>query len=314
MRRWWSTGIAAVMLVSATACGGGDDGGGGGEGKSRAAAVRVTVPPGGWPQPVNGRVTERMCDLLTDADYQEYGYPQRPFEKKEIDPNNPDWAVCTRRLGGSSFSIGLRPSAELAKKEFQQRLQQHKDLMFQDHRQMILATDLVPGADESWFDYSALEIAVRDFDEYEILVRRGSLLFSIVLTMDPKRGGKDPKTTLVGLAQRVLQRLPGVGTRDTGQTPTVVYELLGNGSVFTINYWDPGVRRLVFRNNVKLPWRLKRTFDPRQAELDGPFSVSGGAFLGSDPRGVRCRILMNGRVVAEKSHPQFVGCDYRYPG
>jgi len=306
MRRWWSAGIAAVMLVSAAACGtvGGDGDDGGGK-KSRAAAGEVTPPPGGWPQPVNGRVTEEMCDLLTDADYARYGHPQLPYESREISRQQPDRVVCLR-TGGSTFEVALRPTVTTAELEYKETLRSHKERMLSDRRRMILVTDLVPGADASWFDYATLGDEDRTFLEYEIRVRRGRLLLAITMSVKREHEGQDPKTTLAGLAQRVLERLPGVGAQDAGQTATVVYELLGTGTAERVTYWDTESSEQVQRTGVRLPWRRKLSFDP-QAAKTVPFTLNGWR---KDPLAgvIRCRISVNGRVLIEDVNTMGANC------
>ncbi|WP_233358775.1 MmpS family transport accessory protein [Thermomonospora amylolytica] len=261
---------------------------------------------------MNGQVTEDMCDLLTPADYAQYGHPQMPYESKEISADQPDRVVC-RRILGSTFQVALRPSAKTAELEYEQTLRRHKERMLSDRRQTILVADLVRGADASWFDYATLGIDGSEFVEYEIQARRGSLLVSITMTVNDKRKGQDPKTTLAGLAQRALERLPNVGTQDPAQTPTVVYELLGKGTARQIGYWDSEAHRYVQRTKVKLPWRLELPFDPQEAKTI-PFSLTGGIEMTHTLQVIRCRVSVGGRVLVEQANPGFTSCLAHYRG
>jgi hypothetical protein len=281
-----------VLALLATGGCGLFSGGGEGDGEKPAAP-----PPGGWPQPVDGRVNEKMCDLLTEADYRRYGHTRFPYSSRELSGAAANKVTCTA-TAGDSFEVAVLPTAAAAKIEYAGELRLHKKRMQDDQRPTILATGLVPGADESWFDYWTLGTEGSKFKEHEIRVRRGSLLFSITLSGIRGEREQDPRTVLTGLAGLVLQRLPGVGAKDTGRTLAVAYELTGQGRAKTVQYFDAAAGKSVTRRNVKLPWHVEVPFVPLE---HGGTSFQLSAQSADPVAGIGCRISVGGKLLAEQT-------------
>ncbi|WP_103941173.1 MmpS family transport accessory protein [Thermomonospora echinospora] len=257
---------------------------------------------------MNGRVTEQMCDLLTEADYRRYGHRRFPYTSKTLGEGGSNKVACSA-TGGDWLTLALQPTAEAAKIEYAGTLRDHKRRMQEDQRQTILVTNVVPGADESWFDYATLGSEGSRFKEHEIQVRRGALLFSITLSGIRGEDEQDPKTVLTGLAGLVLQRLPGVGAKDTGRTLTVAYELTGQGRAKTVSYFDSATGETVSRRNVKLPWHVELPFVPTE-HVGTSFQLN--AQSANPTAGLGCRISVGGKLLAEQNNLGLVFCMGNY--
>jgi hypothetical protein len=254
-------------------------------------------PPGGWPQPENGRLTERMCGLLTDADYAKLGHRRLPSVSAKRSPTGANRVDCLF-MTDDELSLDLQPTAESAKLVFAADYRNHKRRMAEDERQSILATSVVQGADTSWYDYATLGSDSGPYKEHELQLRRGSLLVGITLSGLRGKSEPDPRTVLAGLAALVLQRIPDVGKTDTGRTHQVKYEVLGTGRATSLNYNDPTSGKSIKRKNVALPWRLVvpmgETGRPVILLSLNAASIAPQAALG-------CRISVDGVPVAEQS-------------
>ncbi len=281
-------------------------GGGGG------AGVKAAGPPaGGWPQPANGQLTTAMCGLLTDADYTRYGHERLPsVSQKRVDgqPNAVDCLYMTQ----DDLNLSVQPTAEAAKLAFAATLRDHKSRMTEDHRQSVLASNVVPGADESWFDAWTLGTDDSKFPEHEIQVRRGSLIVGIVLSGLKGKQEKDPREVLSGLAGLVLQRVPNVGRADTGVTETVRYTVTGHGRVKSLTYFDPASGKSVDLKNVRLPWKVTRPL-VNQGQPMIPLMVNSQSTSPMAPIG--CTISAGGRSLADERNLGFALCQGTYtPG
>jgi hypothetical protein len=94
----WSPGVgnrlpvsvlSLALMIALAGCGlTGIDRPIGGEARGGGAGAAAGPPPGGWPQPENGRLTDKMCGLLTDADYAKFGHRRLPrvSEKRQVQP------------------------------------------------------------------------------------------------------------------------------------------------------------------------------------------------------------------------------------
>jgi hypothetical protein len=278
----------------------GNDGGAWPPAKERASAgaaapARATPPPGGWPQPEGGRLTEKMCGLLTDADYARFGHRRLPSVSEKLSESGSNRVNCLY-MTGDELWLDLQPTAESARLVFAADFRTHKRRMAQDERQSVLATSVVPGIDASWYDYATLGSDGPN-QEHELRLRRGSLLVGITLSGIKGKNEQDPRTVLTGLAALVLQRVPDVGKTDTGRTHKVTYEVLGTGRATSITYGDPTVGKAITRKNVRLPWRLVlpigATGRPGTPLVLNAASAAPLASLG-------CRISVDGRTVASE--------------
>jgi hypothetical protein len=212
-----------------------------------AGPARSTPPPGGWPQPAGKWLTERMCGLLTKADYTTHGHTAQP----ENTINALDNSVDCHYPAGEEMTLSLKPTAEFAKYVFGTGLQIHRDRLAAGHRRSEVARDVVGVADESWFDVFTATLGSTAAHP-EIQVRRGALILDITLG---GATGKDPRGVLTKLAGLVLHRLPHVGAKDTGTTHTISYEASGAGRAGSVEWHDyGGVQDDRIVQNVRLPW------------------------------------------------------------
>jgi hypothetical protein len=213
-----------------------------------AGSVHATPPPGGWPQPSGKWLTERMCGLLTKADYASPGHVRQPDDNTI---NALDNSVDCHYPAGEEMRLSLKPTAEFAKYVFATGLQIHQDRLAAAHRRPELARDVAGATDESWFDVYTATLGSTAADP-EIQVRRGALILDITL------GGareKDPRGILTKLAGLVLGRLPHVGAKDTGITHKITYEATGAGRATSVEWHDyGGVQDDRIVQNVRLPW------------------------------------------------------------
>lgn len=284
-----------ALALALSGCGGGD-------GKDKAPApgkapakpaAEATAPAGGWPQPENGRLTAKMCGLLTDGDYARYGHQRMPQEDAGPAQDDSNSVYCTYMLG-DQLTLGLQKSAQGAKIAFKQGLDRHKDRL--KGKQSVLASNVVQGADESWFDYSTLGGSP---SEYEVEARRGGLIVGIVLSEVPQHPDKDPKGMLAALAALVLQRIPDVGKTDTGIVHQVKYVVWGSGgAALQIVYSDPVNSKSVTLKNVKLPWHKEFPMPDTGSRPTAALSISGA--MGSPTGVLGCEVLVDGKPVQKK--------------
>jgi hypothetical protein len=295
-----------ALALALSGCGGGDGDGTGrtpGPGKPPANPAGATAPAGGWPQPENGRLTAKMCGLLTDGDYAKYGHERMPQEDAGPAQDGSNAVNCMYMLG-DQLTLSLQKSAQGAKIAFKQGLDDHKERL--KGKQSVLASNVVQGADESWFDYSTLGGSP---SEYEVEARRGGLIVGIVLSEVPQHPDKDPKGMLAGLAALVLQRIPDVGKSDTGIVHQVKYVVWGTGGpALQIVYNDPVNSKTVTLKHVKLPWRKEFPMPDTGTQPTAALSITG-ASAGS----LGCEVLVDGKSV-QKQEPStgIASCDAMY--
>jgi hypothetical protein len=258
-----------------------------------AAKASGGPPPGGWPQPVNGQLTTQMCGLLTDADYAKYGHERLPMVSEKRSDNEPNAVDCLH-MTQDDLTLNLQPTAEAAKLTYDARLRDHKHRLVEDGRPTVLAENVVPGSDQSWFDYWTLGTANSKFTEYEIGVRRGSLIVSMILSGLKGKKEKDPRVVLSGLAGLVLQRIPSVGRTDTGKTQKARFSVTGPGRAKQIVYNDPATSKTVTLKNVKLPWHVEKPL----VTLGSPMVMfTLNATSNSPMAALGCSISVDGQTV-----------------
>lgn len=252
-------------------------------------------PPGGWPQPENGRITQKMCGLLTDADYAKFGHQRLPSVSQ--DQGTGSNAVTCLYMTSDELTLNLQPTAESAKIVYADDLKDHKERLASDGRQSILATNVVPGADESWFDYWTIGTEASKMPEHELRLRRGSLLVNLVLSGIKGKNEQDPRTVLSGLAALVLQRIPDVGKVDTGTTHKVTYQVTGKGRAKEIDYADPTQSKIIKAGGHPLPWKIVKPV-PSLGDQQVPLTLS--ALAASPMAAIGCRISVDGKIVTEQ--------------
>ncbi|MDN3353406.1 hypothetical protein [Actinomadura sp. DC4] len=290
-RRTAALSLGCALLLALAGCGTKVTGGGGG------GAEAAGPPAGGWPQPVNGKLTTAMCGLLTDADYKKFGHDRLPSVSQKMVDGEPNAVDCLYTVQDDLY-LSLQPTAEAAKLGFAARLKDHKDRLAEDQRPTVLATNVVQGADESWFDYWTLGTADSKFKEYELQLRRGALLVNITLSGLKGKTEQDPRTVLSGLAGLVLQRIPTVGKTDTGRTLKAKFTVIGPGRARQIIYNDPSTQKSVTVKNVKLPWHVEKPL----ITLGQPTVMLTLNALDSSPMAaVGCNISVDGQTVVQES-------------
>jgi hypothetical protein len=279
------------LALALSGCGGGGKDKAPEAGKGAASpASNGGAPAGGWPQPENGRLTAKMCGLLTDGDYAKYGHQRMPLEDGGPAQNGTNSVECMYMLG-DELTLNLQKTAQGAKLAFEKGLNDHKDRL--KGKKSVLQSGVVQGADESWFDIATLGA---DAGEYEVQARRGALLVGITLAGDPQKPAKDPKGTLAGLAGLVLQRLPNVGKSDTGTVHQVTYVVTGSvPKAREVSFYDPVKSKSLTLKNVKLPWRRSLAMPDVGDQPSAALTVSGNTMVPTGRLG--CEILVDGKSV-----------------
>ncbi|WP_165978540.1 hypothetical protein [Actinomadura darangshiensis] len=302
---------AGVLALALAGCGDGGNAKEQGAGGSSLKPAAQGPPAGGWPQPENGRLTDKMCGLLTNADYAKYGHQLMPLIDQPAGGNGTTAKANTvgcLHLLGDSMSLSLHESAKAAELVFEQDLDRHKTEMKSPSGNSVFATGVVQGMDESWFDRKTPAMS----DEYTVAARRGSLVVELTLDGNPQKPDKDPRGALSGLASLVFQRLPNVGTSDTAPTHRVRYLLTGIGKAKQVVYEDPETQKQVELHNVKLPWR-SRTFsvaEPGTTVIG--LLVSGIYPMQKASAPMACKIFLDDRPVDQKSATGTASCDHTY--
>jgi hypothetical protein len=288
--RW----IVPVLALALAGCGSGGNKGSGGTDAGGP-------PPGGWPQAVDGKLTDKMCGLLTPADYTKYGHQLLPAAgENKAGPTG-------RTLGclymtGDELALNLQPTTEAGKLLFDSGLASHTKRMTEEHKNTQLTKDLVPGADQSWFDLSTLSSG-DEFPEYELQARRGSLVVTLNLTVAAAEKAKtSPHDTLAGLARLVLERVPDLGKVDTGTTLKARYVVLGKGKAQKLSYLDPNLGTNIELKDVALPWTIDIPMPSLEVQQTVALTVL--ANLPPPPLGVMpyvgCKIMVGDKVVDDK--------------
>ncbi|MFI5843175.1 hypothetical protein ACIA8K_26035 [Catenuloplanes sp. NPDC051500] len=221
---------ALATALCLTACGGGD--GGGAEG---------ATTPTAWPQPVDGKVTEAICDVLTTDDFLAVGVHAMRWEDRKPAPHLSPNAVTCHALGGHFLTFNLQPNPESAELYFTW-------LVGQNTRNGGVGTaeTAVPGADESWLTTGG--------DGVDLLVRRGALIINLAVGFLHDDKDFDPAKSAATLIGQALERLPDVGRTATGGPHQMVMTVTGKNSPdATIIYHGP-LDTQVTQETVGLPW------------------------------------------------------------
>ncbi|GAB7052228.1 hypothetical protein [Catenuloplanes indicus] len=226
--------LAAALCL--TACGPGDSGGSGDAGPGQA--------PTAWPQPVDGKLTEAMCDVLTPDDFLAVGVDALRWEERAVAPDISPNAVRCHALGGHFLWFTLQPDPVSADLYFQWLLHQQDTAP--------TAENHVPGADQSWFATGGTDP--------QLFVRRGALVLSLSVGFAHDDTGFDPRAATATLAGQALERLPDVGRVATGKPHEMVLTVTGKDTAQAIvGYTDPITVEAV-QETVTLPWNKKIQF------------------------------------------------------
>jgi hypothetical protein len=281
---------AAAVLLTLAGCGGDDDGTGG----------TVKAPEGGWPQAENGRVTAKMCGLITPDDFESLGHRQiMSFEARTSPPPATNAVEC-EAPAADFLGLNVQPTVEAATIWHKASLAGRKKEVIDHQRDTILVENVVTGADASWFDYWVDSGKDSKYKDYQLQLRRGALIVELRLGGIEGTDDEGPKGTLTALADRVLQRVGDLGKTDTGATPTMHLEVLGKGKARSISYFVPDVEGVVQLDNVKLPWKKDVKIadhgeNPQVVSLNADAYVAGALV----PPPIACRMLLDGKIVVE---------------
>lgn len=257
------TALCCALVIALTGC----RLAGGGEPEEAAP------PAGGWPQPDGDKVTERMCGLLTDADYKKLGHGRQASLTRSV--NDRFNSVDCLYKATDELTVTLEPTKDYAHYVFGADLADHKKQLAQSGRRPILANGVVGAADESWYDLWTSGTAAAQPVAHELRLRRGSLIIGITLGGHRGKAEKDPRSVLIALAGLVLRRLPGTGLKDTGTQHKVQYAVIGKGRAKSIEWADyTDVQNGGEASGARMPWLRTvsmATFDHGHTTPDDPY-------------------------------------------
>ncbi|AGL15607.1 MmpS family transport accessory protein [Actinoplanes sp. N902-109] len=292
-RRAATAACGLALALALAGCGGG----GGPHGGDPGGPVPTRAD---WPQPVDGQLTTEMCDLLGPDDYHAAGAVAAAFDERSVTPRSRPTMLSCHSAGENWLTLDLQPSAASGGIYY--------DWMRRDHAKRVgdsaeLRENVVPGADESWYDAAA--------GGHQLVVRRGSLIVGIhfgFLNEDADQPAA--MTTLAGL---VLQRT-AAGTTDTGKAHHATLTITGRparpGPV-DISYLDPNTTELVEVKGVTLPWTQELDFawygQTRAITVQASLQQPGLA------KYLSCKVTIDGKAAGE-SMPQvsFTTCRGEY--
>jgi hypothetical protein len=282
---------AATVLLILAGCGDDDETGG-----------TVKAPEGGWPQAENGRVTAKMCGLITPDDFESLRHQQiMNFEARTSPPPATNAVEC-EAPAADFLGLNVQPTVEAATIWHKASLAGRKQEVIDHERDTILVENVVTGADESWFDYWLDSGEDSTYKDYQLQLRRGALIVELHIGGIEATDDTDPKATLTALADRVLQRVGDLGRTDTGTTPSMHLEVLGKGKARSISYTVPDVEGVVRLDNVKLPWqkdvKIADHGQTMQVVTLNADAATAGMLV---PPPIACRMLLDGKIVAEHS-------------
>ncbi|MEV6342841.1 hypothetical protein [Actinoplanes sp. NPDC051851] len=233
------TAMAAMVMLAACS---GTDGG----------SEKADATPSSWPQPVGGRLTTEMCDLLTADDFADAGVIALQWaDRTAAEPTEPSGLTC-HALGGHWLNLMLQPDPDSADLYY--------DYLLAQHEQRAEASDPqdggVTGADESWFDVSE----TGELGGHDLWARRGALLVGLNVGFLHDDGGFDPRAAAATLVAKLLSRIPDAGATGTGEPHELVLTVKGSGlSKARVMYYEP-VSGEKHEEVVALPWEYRARF------------------------------------------------------
>lgn len=227
-------GLALVLALAG--CSGGEPAGG------------DQKPPGrtSWPQPVDGKLTTDMCDLLGPDDYAAAGALAVAFDERTLARGTRSRELSCHSVGENWLTLNLQPDPVSGGLYYDWLLRGFRKNAGSPAQQR---ENVLPGADESWF--SALDRG------HKLVVRRGGLI--VGLRFGFLNEGIDHLAAATKLVGLVLERTRA-GTTATGEPHHVTLTVTGRparpGPV-DIQYLDPNTVQLVSEKGVTLPWTKK---------------------------------------------------------
>lgn len=284
--------LAAGLTLLLAACSG-DSG-------EKAAADPAPVS---WPQPVAGKLTPQMCDLLTPDDFQAAGVGVLAWESKKLVPDAGPNALSCHALGSTWFSLNLQPDPVSAELYYQSTLDQQRRGGSKTVRE-----GGVPAAEASWFDASKLSAST---PEHDFWARRGALLVGFHLGFLHDDNNYDPRKAAATLATLVLERIPQVGTATTGKPHEIVLTVTGKGlNSATITSAGPLDAKPTQEAGARLPWtrRVQAPWFGTRLQSVTLGAINTKGFPGK-PILLTCTVTVDGKQVAQQSSTSFVMCN-----
>jgi hypothetical protein len=274
-----AAGGLALVLASAGCDSGsapaGDDPGG-------PAATRTA-----WPQPVDGRLTTQMCDLLGPDDYAAVDAIATVFDERTLTPKAKPTGLSCHSVGETWLTLNLQPDAVSGGLYYESRLRAQRK---SPGASAELRQNVVPGADASYYG--------AEMGGHELVVRRRGLIVGLHFGFLNDR--IDQFAAATKLAGLVLQRTQA-GMSDTGEphhlTMTVTGRPARPGPV-DIQYLDPNTVELVKESGVTLPWT--KTVDFAWYGVSRP-SITMYVVLRKPTlnKYLNCKIVIDGKTVDE---------------
>ncbi len=280
--------VGLCCLLAVAGCGlAGKASGSGGSGGDKVAKP----PAGGWPQAQNNTLGDDMCGLLTDADFATVQLDAPLDGKGTSDAAN---SVFCEYMLGDAFDLYLQPTADAGKLLFDTLQADNTSRLKEDNRTAELATDVVPGVDQSYADLDPL--GTEEYPQYQVLARRGALLVRV-----STQSGKntDPEKAVAALVKLVLDRVPDLGKEDNGSTHVVTYLVTGTGTA-DVSYADFASTSVKDMSAVKLPLKVEMPIALYSADETINLSISATNKSFTEPIG--CEVLVDGKSV-KKSDP-----------
>ncbi|MFG1604740.1 hypothetical protein [Actinoplanes sp. NPDC049265] len=281
--RGWAA-LATALVLAAAGCGSGDAPAGGTP--DGPAATRTT-----WPQPVGGRLTTDMCDLLGPADYSAAGATAAVFNERKLMPRKDPTFLSCHSVGENWLTLNLQPGAVSGGIYYDWRLRQHRK---KAGKSAELRENVVPGVDASYYD--------AEDGGHQLVVRRGALI--VTLEMGFMNDGIDQFAATTKLVGLVLRRTRA-GTTETGEPHHLILTVTGRPARFgpvDIQYFDPNTLEAVKERADALPWIKKLDF-AWYGDFSPSISVDALPARPGLNKYLSCAVHIDGKKVDESLQP-----------
>jgi hypothetical protein len=300
--------LSGTLLLAAAGCGGGSAKTG--TGSTASSKAPAAAPAGGWPQAKDGKLDEKMCGILTAADFSSFDRIATDKVETSKPANASNGIQCNYALD-DTVTLELQPNAALAGQVYKSTLDGHQDGFKSSKVTSKLAQGVVTGADDSWYDVDPLSTGEGQLTDIDLWARRGALLVAIHLQgLMQGKGSGDPKSAAVGLAGLVLQRAPELGKTDTGTGHTMHLSVTGPGKATTLAYLDPTTAKNVELADVALPWSKDFSL---ASQGSAPILLSVTAASTQPAAALQCTITVDGKQVATGGRPGgLTFCSYTF--
>jgi hypothetical protein len=288
---------AAVLALALAACSGNS----GDKGDKPAETKPVS-----WPQPVDGKLTPEMCDLLTADDFLSAGVLALEWKSKKLAPEIGPNAVTCHALGSHFLTLNLQPDPVSAQLYYQNTLGERR----RSGKEPVQENG-VPAADASWFGVAPLSATQ---PQHDISARRGGLLINLHLGFSHDDNGYDPRKAGATLVSLILERAPELGKVSTGKPHDVVLTVTGRSTDTASIVWSPPFSSEPTKEPAaKLPWT--KTF---QAPWYGTtnqqitFFASNTKVPPNPSAAVTCTATVDGKKAASQTSGAFAYCNHSF--